>query len=180
VERTRVMGGECRCPGAPHPEDWVELESSVPIMVGVSVTQAIASAGDDEGRLTALMAQAYVRYGIRAWSFTNEAGNPLPVDPSDRDWPGTVDRLLPWDKGGAEVADAADGLYSEAVLRPLLGRTSKRSPGGQMDGSTSATPASGPTRRKRQRRSSQVTSAAGRPSVAPDQSAGGRPSSPSS
>ena len=167
MERTRVEVGACRCPGAPHPADWVELSGSVPIMVGIGVLSAIRAAGDDEGRLEALMARTYVRYGLVDWSFVDSDGRRVFIDPSSAEWGETVDRLLPWDAGGQEVAEAADALYSEAVLRPLMSRTSRQSQGGPMDGSTSATPLHGPKRQKRSKPSSRRATA-GTPSAVRD------------
>lgn len=174
---TRVMVGACRCPrtnlegepipGLPHAEDWVELYEQVPIRVGSAVLYAIRVAGNDEGRLTALMSDAYVRYGIRSWSFTDEQGRPISVDPTGQEWTDDVARLLPWDQGGAEVADRADDLYGNKVLRPLVERSSTPSAPGPMAVQTSASPSTGPRHRKRSKQSSRTTTVAGQPSEAP-------------
>lgn len=135
--------GECRCPGAPHPVDRVALAPKAPIEVGAAVMGAIRAAGSNEGMLHGLMARAFV-LGIRAWTFVDGDGHPIRADVTSEGFGALVDDLLPWANGGADVADRADDLYSEAVLRPLISRTSTRSPGGQTDGSTSPTHPSGP------------------------------------
>lgn len=167
------MVGACRCPGRPHAEDWVELATSIPIGVGAGVLAAVRASGGDEVRLAGMMAQVYVSFGITAWSFMGEpdspdqaTGWPIPVDPMSSGWTALVQRLLPWDNGGALVADKADELYSENVLRPLTGRTLTQSRDGQTDGLTYPIPPSQPTPPARSRRSSR-TATAGRPSEAP-------------
>jgi hypothetical protein len=139
MSETLVKVGECRCPGAPHPEDWVELHPQATFPMGTAVMAAIRAAGEDNITLQGLMGQAYVLFGIKAWSFVGPDGDPIPVNHTTREWPQLVVSLLPWAHGGAELVDAADDLYSEDILRPLMGRTSKQSQAGQMDGSTSAT-----------------------------------------
>lgn len=155
----------CRCPGTPHHHDEVELADAPTIEMGSAAMAAIRIAGDDEPRIVGLLGGIYLRFGITGWSFTNEDGNPIPVVRSGPDWAATVDRLLPWAEGGSEVAEAADVLYSEQILRPLISRLSMRSQGGQTEGSTSATLASGSKHRTRSGRSSR-TSTGGRRSGA--------------
>lgn len=161
----RVMVGACRCPGAPHAEDWVELHPNVPMLVGSSVMSAVRASGDDESRIVALMARAYVLYGPKAWSFVDEDGDAVRVDPTQPDWLDTIDRLLPWEAGGKAVADAGDVLYTNRVLAPLEQSPSTSSLRGPMDEQTSASPSGGSRPRKRSKPSSQ-TGTAGTPSEA--------------
>lgn len=162
---TRVDVGECRCPGAPHPNDWVELYPEPTIAMGSAVMAAIRASGDDNMVLQGNMAVSYVLFGIKAWSFIGEDGDPIAINPSHEAWPSVVNKLLPWAHGGKEVVDRADGLYSEAILRPLLSRTSTQSQGGQMDGLTSATPSTSPQPQKQSQPSSPA-GMAGKRSVA--------------
>lgn len=150
----------------------MELSTSIPIAVGAGVLAAVRATRGDEVRLAAMMAQVYVHFGITAWSFTGEPdgdrpGDPIRVDTMSSGWDELVSRLLPWDQGGALVADRADELYSENVLRPLTGRTLTQSRDGQTAGSTSPIPTSRPQRRARSRRSSRTTTG-GTPSEAQD------------
>lgn len=153
MELVWVDVGECRCPGSPHPVDRVGLAPHAPIEVGAAVMGAIRTAGGNEIVLQGLMARSFM-LGIREWTFTDAQGRPIRVDATSEDFGDLLDDLLPWASGGAEVADRADGLYSQAILRPLLSRTSTSSRDGQMDGSTSAIPPSSPKRRKPAGRSS--------------------------
>lgn len=166
MERTRVQVGPCRCPGKPHAEDWVELHESIPVALGAGFRAALRASGGNEVRLQGLLAKVYLEHGIRAWSFQDEDGRGITVDDGAFDWPDTVARLLPWDKGGATVADQADALYSEDILRPLTGRSLTQLRAGQTGGSTSPTQPSSPIAPRPSRRSSRTTSAAGKQSDA--------------
>lgn len=151
----KVDVGECRCePDFPHGTDWVKFAAEPGIEVGTAVYAAIRTAGDDNPRMQALMAKAYM-LGIREWSFTQD-GRPVRVDPAGADWPELLDRFLPWTRGGMEAADAADTLYSEPILRPFLSRTPKQSPGGRTAQSTSPTRPTSKKHPKPSKRSSPV------------------------
>lgn len=157
MERTlvKVEVGPCRCmPDFPHGTDWVELTPNLSVPLGAAVYAAIRSAGSDDVRLQGLMAQAYLLFGIKRWSFTDDAGDPVRVEHSATDWADTVDQWLPWGMGGKEVAEKADSLYSDEVLRPFLSRPSTQSPDGQMDGSTSPIRPTGPKPLTQSKRSS--------------------------
>lgn len=169
MERTRVALPGCICPGSPHRDgDWVELAPRPTPAMGTAIMAAVRGTAN-RFTLEGYMAEAYMTFGIRAWSFVDEEGDGIPVDPAAPEWRETVEELLPWAQGGAEVVDRADSLYSEEVLRPLLSRTSTSSQGGQMDGSTSPTPASGPSRPKRSTPSSPASSEDGKQSEDPGQ-----------
>ena len=164
-----VPVGACRCPGTPHGDgDWVELRPSPTIDIGSAVYAAVANVGDDPVQLQVEMTRAYLRFGIAAWSFTDEHGSPIPIQPRRPEFGDVISRLLPFGAGGYDVADRADSLYSEEVLRPLMTRLSRMpSPAGRMAGSTSATPATLRTPAKRSRPSSRPGTA-GKRSAAQD------------
>lgn len=164
-----VPVGACRCPGTPHGDgDWVELRPSPTIDIGSAVYAAVANVGDDPVQLQVEMTRAFLRFGIVAWSFTDDRGEPIPIQPRRPDFGDVISRLLPFTDGGFLVADRADDLYSEEVLRPLMTRlSSMRSQGGQTVGSTSPTPRSLPKPAKRSRPSSRPGTA-GRPSADQD------------
>lgn len=166
MEDVRVDVGECRCPGAPHATDWVEMRPTADPAIGAAVMAAIRETGDDEPMMMGQLARIYVTLGIRAWSFVDHEGRPVPVRPGTAGWPDLVADMLPWDRGGKVVSDRGDELYSEAVLRPLLPRSSMPSQDGPTAASTSATPRSGSTPPRRSTRSSR-TRTAGRRSGAP-------------
>lgn len=151
-----VPVGACRCPGAPHEDgDWVRLRAEPTVDIGSAVYAAVANHGDDPMALQVELTRAYLRYGIASWSFTDDRGAPIPVDPRSRGFDELARRLLPFSQGGFDVADRADSLYSEEVLRPLMTRlSSMHSQGGPMAGSTSPTRRTSTGSRKRSRRSS--------------------------
>lgn len=141
IATVNVPVGACRCPGTPHGDgDWVELLVEPTMDIGSAVYAAVANVGDDPIALQVEMGRAYLRYGIRAWSFTDDRGDPIPITPRKAGYDDLVQQLLPFSNGGFAVADKADSLYSEVVLGPLMTRLSLiASQGGQTAGSTSAT-----------------------------------------
>jgi len=142
----RVAVGACRCPNAPHGDgDWVDLRPAPTIDIGAAVYAAVQQWSDDPIQLQVSWTRAYLRYGVAAWSFV-DADGPVLIRPMSDGYEDLVNRLLPFDQGGFEVADRCDDLYAEVVLRPLLTRLSlMRSQGGQTDGSTSPTPDTSPS-----------------------------------
>lgn len=166
----------CRCPGTPHHHDWVELHPDPTIPMGAAVVAAIRRVGDDPVLMQGEFVRIYLIYGIRAWSFEEpreEGGElrPVLVAPQAGGWAEVVEKWLPWEGGGMEVGNAADELYSGRILRPLISRLPKSSPGGPTVGSTSPTRGTGSRHPTPLPRSSR-TSTAGRRS-------GARGSSPS-
>lgn len=151
-----VPVGACRCDGAPHTAgDWVELRAEPTIDIGSAVYAAVASYGDDPMALQVEMGRAYLRYGILRWSFTDGHGDPIPITPRKSGFDELVAGLLPFSRGGFEVADKADSLYSEVVLGPLMTRLSLiASQDGQTAGSTSAILRTSQRRAKRSKPSS--------------------------
>lgn len=105
--------------------------------VASAAMAAMRWAESTTGAQQAAIIEAYLPASIRSWSFIGEDRKQIPVDREE------MERLLPWDKGGMDVAEAADGLYSERLMRPLLARIQKLSLPTSTDSSTSATPTSG-------------------------------------
>lgn len=128
--------GECRCPGTPHALDTVTLRPTAGLSMGIAATIALRHAGRLPGDVEAALGSVYLRYGIVAWTFVSETG-PVRITPEN------IDEWLPWDKGGEEVADKADDLYSVTVLAPLLRRSAERLRTTPETDSTSPTPPSG-------------------------------------
>ncbi len=104
-----------------HPKVTMAIGAAATAIARSTVQDAIRSAAKSgtttpniltaeiEGGLAAI----YLKFGIMAWTFTDDKGQPEPVTPEN------IDRLLPYGGGGREVAEAADGLYSDDVFRPL-------------------------------------------------------------
>lgn len=158
-----IRTGDCPCPGTPHLEEHVFLEPALTLPMASGAAAAIRYADPTAAAQQAALISAYLPAAIRSWSFVerDDAGKVRSV-PVTRE---NMDRLLPWDKGGWEVAEQADGLYSEMLLRPLVARLSMLSPAGPMDDSTLPAPSSGSERRKHSKRSSQNGSAGSRSAV---------------
>jgi hypothetical protein len=104
------------------------------------------------GEILATLTEGYLLHGIVAWSLVDEKGKPVPVTR-----PAIRDRLLTRMESAVVLADAADSLYAEAVMLPLLLAASKSSPPGRTGGSTSRPNGSGKPHPTRSRPSSTTT-----------------------
>jgi hypothetical protein len=113
----------------------------------------ISTGSGDTDEVTADLAVIYCRHGVDSWTLTDAEGEPLEVTPEN------IEGVLLADFGlGYAVADAAAGLYSQALLDPLLAEASKSSRPTRTRGSTSAPTSSSVTPLKRSKRSSTSTS----------------------
>jgi len=147
--------GYCPCEGTPHPDgDVVYLYPELSMPGGMAAQAAIAESwtetGFDTVRFQDLIAPVWIRHGVAGWTFLDDLGQPIPVNPDN------VLRALPYAKGGRAVADKADDLYNEAVLAPLAERFAALSKPGRTrtPGPTSPNRA---TRRKQRSPSSTAT-----------------------
>jgi hypothetical protein len=127
-----VNVGACRCIGGAHTTDTVTLAPEASMTLGLRANGAIAAAGSDASRLESMLARVFIDEGITGWTFVDEDGDPEPITHE------SIERLLPWGRGGAEVSEAANDLYSEAVLGPLVRRSQNTRQHGPTDASTSA------------------------------------------
>lgn len=132
-----VPVGSCGCPRAPHTTDTVTLRGEPSVPMGVAAW-AVVREGGDAPTLTGRLSEVWLRFGIIDWTFTDEQGNREQITPE------SIERLLPFARG-LEVADRADGLYSDEVLRPLVERQSRLLRPTPTEPSTSASPDSGDT-----------------------------------
>lgn len=157
----------CACPpkadGEPrHAGDTVVLRDRLSFQDAVAIRKAIAIVKiEDEGAGTAdvlaVMSQHYLVAGIEAWTLVDAKGKPVAVERSAiRAFLEAVDA-----NDAMTLVDAADALYSPAVLLPLVLRAQTSSPPSPTDGSTSATTDSRPTRPRPSKRSSTTTSPTG-------------------
>ena len=114
-----VNVGPCRCIGGAdtlHPKgDEVYLAPEASMTLGLRSNGAIAVSEDNPARLEAMLGRVFIEEGITGWTFT-EDGDPVSVTPA------SIERWLPWARGGALVSERANDLYSEAVLSPLRAR----------------------------------------------------------
>ena len=98
-----------------------------------TVTKAIAFIDNDDAesraaRVLATLSEYYVLMGVQSWTY-----------PEDVTTTNIRKRLLEHPEVGI-VVEAADELYQEQILLPLLARASSSSPPSQTDASTSPTP----------------------------------------
>lgn len=149
-----VRARDCECPGTPHTEegDIVFLLPKPSLALGLQTQVDLAHARDTKGEIDTADLQArwlvtYCRHAAVGWNLTDAAGKPVPFD---------VEALLADYTFAYVVADKADDLYREAILRPLGLRPSGNSRNGQTGDSISPTPRS---RRKSPAQSSPVGSA---------------------
>lgn len=151
-----VAVGACRCPGTPHPDgDSVFLSPTIGFrggLVAEAKVVAIANGSNDADEVKAALLETYVLYGVKAWNLVNEAG-PIPVTPEtiESEILSDYTRALP-------VGEAADDLYSAAVIDPLVARQSKLLRSMPTDRSTSRKNGSSGGHPKRSKRSSTTTS----------------------
>lgn len=125
--------GGCRCPGTPRPHadgDVVYLAAKPGLRLGLAARQVVNDATDGPA-MAADLGVVYLRYGIVGWNLVGDNGRPLPPTPA------AIEARLTWENGGEAVVDAADALYSGAVLDPLVRRLSTSSAPGPTDDSTS-------------------------------------------
>lgn len=134
-----VRTGDCPCPGTPHAEERVTLAPALTLPVASGAMAAWAAADAVLSAQQAAIIAAYLPATITAWTFTDEKSQPVPITRE------AMERLLPWDKGGMEVAELADSQYSARLLAPLVERIRRLLPPTPTDDSTSANPSSGET-----------------------------------
>lgn len=158
-----IRAGDCPCPGSPHTEEhvYLEPEATLPIAIGAWKRMQLAEA-NPAAKYVAIV-QSYIPAAIRGWTFLEHGPDgsldPVPVTREN------AERLIPWDKGGMDVAETADVLYSGRVTAPLVDRMRRSLPPGPTADSTSPSPASGP-RPPAPSKPSSPSASAGKPSAA--------------
>lgn len=117
-----VNVGACRCPGAPHADgDVVSLDAELSTPAGIAAQAALTEGTTWDEKYTGLL-MGLMRYSVREWTFLNEDG-PVPVTPAN------VDAMLPWLKGGREVAGAVADLHQATILTPFVEAFNRRKSG---------------------------------------------------
>jgi len=139
---------ECVCPVRPdgavrHPEgDTVNLRERLPFQSALAArnTVILMRQGDDEtepstsAEILAALTEVYLFHGIKSWTLTDAKAKP--IEPNRH----TIRAFIEEHPDAAmTVGDEADGLYSEAVITPLVARASASSPPTPIEASTSAT-----------------------------------------
>jgi hypothetical protein len=139
-----IVDIECVC--GHHEQDRVVLRDALDFRRAMTIVNAamMAKQEDPDGssaELVATLSEQYLLVGIESWSLRGADRKPLPVTSA------TIrDKLLSRPLVAVVIAEAADDLYSQAVVLPLLLKAARSSQPGQTNGSTS--PRTG-SRRKR-------------------------------
>lgn len=159
-----VKLGACQCAGTPHSDgDFVMLAAKLPAEAGHAA--AVAYSTLDGLDLEVGIAQALMRHGaITDWNFTDAKGDPVPITPAN------VDRYLPWQEGGREVAVKLVQLITDGTYHPFTSGSSVKKPrkssrSTPKAGSTSPVPISS-SRNRRSSASPSEPDSAGPPSAA--------------
>ena len=153
----------CICPpkadGQPrHDHDTVTLKERMDFRNSVAIRNALALEAGDDGVLDmadvlAILTERFVRYGIASWTIVDDKNKAVDVSQE------AITRLILSDiEVAMQIGDAADDLYREAVMLPLLARGQTSSPSSQTNGSTSAPTTRSTRRRKPSSRSSTTSS----------------------
>lgn len=133
TEPIAVRVRDCECPENPHEDgDVVYLAPKLSLAGGLQAQADIIEAAGNGGMLAASWQVTFVKHGATGWNFLDEDGE-VPFD---------VNVLLEDYGLSSPVAEKADELYGESVMRPLLARLNATSRTGRTNGSTSATPRS--------------------------------------
>jgi hypothetical protein len=146
----------CVCPGSPHEADRITLRDKLDFHTATTIRKALAMVENDDPRsrtaeVLAVLSEFYVLMGIRSWTLVDDKGKPLEVSQS-------AIRAHVLESPDVDVViEAADDLYNEAILLPLLARVAKSSPPTPTDESTSPPMDSPPKLPKPSRRSSTST-----------------------
>lgn len=153
-----ARGRDCTCPGTPHDEgDGVYLRPSLTLAGGLAAEHALYDASrlypladnapaDEQERVVAQRTayirptwfELFLRHGAEGWNLVSEDG-PIPLD---------LDALLADYAFARPIAEAANDLYGEAVLAPLVGLQPKPSRNGRTGDGTHPSPARTPRRSK--------------------------------
>jgi hypothetical protein len=152
AELVSVRVRDCACPDQVHGDgDVVFLAPKLSLAGGLAADFDIRKAAGDGTFLAQLWQVTFVKHGAVGWNLVDEQGEPVPFD---------VNALLEDYTLAREVAEKADELYGESVMRPLLQRLRTTSQTGRTNGSTSATRRS--TTKPRARSSRGTTAASAR------------------
>jgi hypothetical protein len=157
----------CVCPPTAagdtrHPDgDRVELREKLDFRSALTARNAIALAKEEDedvssAEILAVLTETYLILGITSWTLVDEKGKK--VEPSRT----AIRAFIEANPDAAmEVGDAADELYSAAVILPLVARAAKFSQPSPTTDSTSPTTGSAQKPRKPSKPSSTSTTRTG-------------------
>lgn len=154
---------DCLCPPnargeVRHPAgDTVTLRERLDFRGALTARNTIVLVKTDDpdassAEILAALTEVYLLLGVESWSLVDAKNKPIEVSKA-----AIREHLLANPEVAMTIGDAADALYSEAVILPLLARAQSSSPPSPIGGSTSATTGSSPKRPKPSKRSSITT-----------------------
>jgi len=119
-------------------DETIVLRDRLDFLQATTITKAIAFIDNDDPQtrpalVLATLSEFYVLMGVESWTLTS-GGKPLPVTTAN------IRTYLLTRPDVGIVVDAADELYQEQILLPLLARAGSSSPRSQTGTSTSRTP----------------------------------------
>ena len=151
----------CPCPpkddGPRHESDTVTLRARLDFHQATSITNGVNFIDNDDEKsraaeVLAVLTEGYVLHGIEKWTLRDVSNKPVELKKSN------IRRFI-LDRPDIypAVVEAADGLYNEAVLLPLVARASSSTPTSPTTASTSPKRGGGPRRPGPSKRSSITT-----------------------
>ena len=136
MQTVSVPGIPCPCPNTPHPDgDTVELREKLGLAAGVEIQATVRGLiGKPDAVIVAALVEEYVKHGVAGWTFVDKDGAPVDVTPENvQSW------VLDDFTLATPVAEAADKLYEDAVLGPLVRAAANSSRTTPTESSTSPT-----------------------------------------
>lgn len=154
---------DCICPpkeeGPRHPDgDTVTLKDKLTFHEATTITKSVTflDSDDEDSRaaeILATLSEFYIIVGVSAWTLRDEKNKPVPVNrPTVRAM--LLERL---DDNTAAVVEAAEILYREVILLPLLRRGSRSSQPTPTSEPTSAKQDGEPPKRRRPSKRSSIS-----------------------
>ena len=122
TEPVEVRIGECECEGTPHPEGDVALLRPRLLPGDAIAAMSVFQSGRAATEMQRDYGMVLLRGGLVGWNIEDD-GKVIPLDALDS---GALD----WETTLRLIADKADDLYSEGLLRPLVDAMKKSSPDG--------------------------------------------------
>lgn len=129
---------QCICPVPTTHRDTITLRDTLDFRGAMACRQAVRllkmeDPESSSGDFLAVLSEHYLIHGIESWTLV-DGKDPLPVSGK------TIrERVFPYFEVAMTLADAADELYTETVLLPLLGLAPSSLPTSPTDESTSPT-----------------------------------------
>ena len=152
----------CVCPPkatgeARHASDTVTLRQRLDFRAALTARNTVIVLKQEDpdasvAEILATLTEMYLLVGIESWSLVDTRGKAVPVSRA-------VIRqfIVDHPDEATAVGDEADGLYSAAVIAPLVARAQNSSPPTPTDESTSATDGQSPPKRPRRSKPSSIT-----------------------